>query len=124
MKATLRNIENANVVAVNNHDVERAAWMVAKTDGNINPIALGAKVAMIAELKRRLANGEIVEWDYIKKSTNELRHAIGCLRGNLIAPKINGNGVHNSIYGNLCYYDLVRNNFRCMSYETIIRICA
>lgn len=123
MKANLKTM-NANTIAVNNQDVERASWMVAKTNGGINPIALGAKVAMIAELKRRLAKGEIVEWDFIKKSTGELRHAIGCLKGSLIAPKINGNGVPNSIYGNLTYFDLNRNAFRCMSYETVVRICA
>jgi hypothetical protein len=123
MKANLKAM-NANTIAVNNQDVERASWMVAKTNGGINPIALGAKVAMIAELKRRLAKGEIVEWDFIKKSTGELRHAIGCLKGSLIAPHINGNGVPNRIYGNLTYFDLNRNSIRCMSYETITKIYA
>ena len=111
-----------NIIAVTNVDMERAAFMVAKTNGTINPILLGAKVAMISELKKRLEKGETVEFDFIKKSTGELRHAIGCLYGNLIAPKIKGTGVHNSIYGNLTFFDLTKNQFRCCSYETIVKV--
>ena len=118
---------NANIITTNNTDLERAAFMVAKTNGTINPILLGAKVAMIAELKKRLAKGEIVEFDFVKKgaSTNGvkvIRHAVGCLYGTLIEPRIKGTGVHNSIYGNLTYWDLERNAFRCCSYETIVKV--
>jgi len=111
-----------NILAVTNTDMERAAFMVAKTNGTINPILLGAKVAMISELKKRLGRGEVVEFDYLKKSTNTVRHAIGCLYGSLIEPKIKGTGVHNSIYGNITYFDLQRNQFRCFSVETLIKV--
>ena len=115
---------SANIVSVNNTDMTRAAFMVAKTNDNINPILLGLKVAMLAELKKRLNKGEVVEFEYIKKSTNELRHAVGILPKNsrFIESKINGRGVHNSIYGNFTYFDLERNAFRCCSYETIVRV--
>lgn len=112
----------SNIIAANNKGIEVAAFMVAKTNGDINPIILGAKVAMVQDLARRLNNGEIVEWDFIKKSTGELRHVIGCRYGNLIEPKIKGTGVHNSIYGNLTFFDLTKNQFRCMSYETIVKV--
>lgn len=111
-----------NILAVTNTDMERAAFMVSKTNGTINPLLLGAKVAMIAELKKRLAKGEVVEFDYLKKSTNTVRHAIGCLYGSLIEPKIKGTGVHNSIYGNITYFDLQKNAFRCFSVETLIKV--
>ena len=112
-----------NILAVTNTDMERAAFMVAKTNGTINPILLGAKVAMIAELKKRFARGEVVEFDYLKKSTGEVRHAIGCL-GAFVANKIKGTGVHNSIYGNITYYDLSLPTpaFRCFSVETLIKV--
>ena len=113
---------NTNIIAANNIDIERAAFMVAKTNGTINPILLGAKVAMLSELKQRLLKGEIVEFDFIKKSTGELRHMVACLYGKLIEPKIKGTGVHNSIYGNLTVFDLEKNQFRCCSYETIVRV--
>lgn len=114
---------HANIIATNNTDITRAAFMVAKTNGNINPILLGAKVAMISELKRRFAKGEVVEFEYIKKSTGEIRHAVGILPNNaFIASKINGRGVHNSIYGNITYFDLDRNNFRVFSAETLVRV--
>lgn len=113
---------SANIIAANNKNTEVATFMVAKTQGAINPILLGAKVAMIAELKKRLEKGEIVEFDFIKKSTGELRHMVACLFGNLIAPKIKGTGVHNSIYGNLTVFDLQKNAFRCCSYETIVKV--
>ena len=117
-------MNTSNIIATNNTDIERAAFMVAKSNGTINPILLGAKVAMIAELKKRFEKGEVVEFDYWKKSTNELRHATGVLPQNskFIASKINGRGVHNSVYGNLTYFDLSRNDFRCCSYETIVRV--
>ena len=113
----------ANIIAVNNATMERAAHMVAKTHGAIDPIVLGAKLAMIAELKKRFAKGEVVEFDYIKKSTGEIRHATGILPNNaFIASKIKGWGVPNSIYGNITYWDLDRNNFRVFSAETLVRV--
>ena len=112
----------ANIIMANNTDMERATFMVAKTNGNINPLMMGAKLAMISELKKRLGKGEIVEIDFIKKSTGELRHMVCCLYGNLIAPKIKGTGVPNSIYGNCTVYDLEKNQFRCFSYETLVKV--
>ena len=111
-----------NIIAITNTDMNRAAFMMAKTNGTINPILLGAKVAMISELKKRLAKGEIVEIDFIKKSTKELRHMVCCLYGNLIEPKIKGTGVPNSIYGNCTVFDLQKNQFRCFSYETLVKV--
>lgn len=117
-------MNNANIITANNTDLVRASFMVSKTNGNIDPILLGAKVAMLSELKKRLEKGEVVEFEYVKKSTHELRHAIGVLPKNnaFIASKINGRGVPNSLYGNFTYYDLERNSFRCCSYETIVRV--
>ena len=117
-------MNTANIISTNSTDLIRASFMVAKTNGSINPILLGAKVAMLSELKKRLEKGEVVEFEYIKKSTHELRHAIGILPKNstFIASKINGRGVHNSIYGNFTYWDLQRNAFRVCSYETIVRV--
>lgn len=118
----ITNTSAANIIMANNTDMERAAFMVAKTNGNINPLMMGAKLAMISELKKRLSKGEIVEIDFIKKSTGELRHMVCCLYGNLIEPKIKGTGVHNSIYGNCTVFDLQKNQFRCFSYETIVKV--
>lgn len=115
-------MNTANIMIANDRDIERASYMVTKTGGNINPIILSAKVAMISELKRRLERGEIVEFDYIKKSTGTLRHAIGCLYQNLIASKIKGTGMPNSVYGNFTYFDLTKNQFRSFSYETIVKV--
>lgn len=120
----ITNTSASNIIAANNTDMERAAFMVAKTNGNINPILLGAKLAMIAELKKRFAKGEVVTFQYIKKSTGELRTATGCLPKNskFIASKINGRGVNNSIYGNCTYWDLDKNSFRVFSYETLVSV--
>jgi hypothetical protein len=113
---------NTNIIAASNTDLQRASFIITKTNGNIDPILLGAKVAMIGELKKRLAKGEIVEFDFIKKSTGELRHMVACLYGSIIEPRIKGTGVHNSIYGNLTVFDLQKNAFRCCSYETIVKV--
>jgi hypothetical protein len=120
-------MNNANIIATNSKSLEVAAFMVAKTSGTINPIVLGMKIAMIENLRTRLAKGEIVEFDYVKKGastsgTKVIRHAIGCLYGAIVAPRIKGNGVNNSVYGNQTYWDLERNAFRCFSYETIVKV--
>ena len=120
-------MKNANIIATNNKNLEVAAFMVAKSNGAINPIVLGAKIAMIENLRTRLAKGEIVEFDYVKKgaSTNGvkvIRHAIGCLYGPIVTSKITGFGVSNSYFGNQTYWDLERNAFRCFSYETIVKV--
>ena len=112
----------ANIIAANSTDMVRASFMLAKSHGTINPIALGAKLAMVAELKKRLSKGEIVEFDYYSKSKNEIRHAIGCLYGSLIAPKIQNTGRHNAQFGNVTYFDLERQNFRCFSLETLLKV--
>lgn len=113
----------ANIIAANTNDLLRLSFMVSKTHGHINPVMLGAKAAMIAELKKRFAKGEVVEFEYIKKSTGEIRHAVGCLPDSaFIADRINGRGVRNSRYGNCTYWDLERNAFRVFSYETLIRV--
>lgn len=112
----------ANIIAANSTDMVRASFMLAKSHGTITPLALGAKLAMVAELKKRLSKGEIVEFDYYSKSKNEIRHAIGCLYGSLIAPKIQNTGRHNAQFGNVTYYDLERQNFRCFSLETLLKV--
>lgn len=118
----ITNTSDSNIIAANNVDIERASFMVAKTNGHINPILLGAKLAMISELKKRLSKGEIVEIDFIKRSTGELRHMVCCLYGNLIQSRIKGTGVPNSIYGNCTVFDLQKNQFRCFSYETLVKV--
>lgn len=120
-------MNNANIIATNNTSIQVAAFMVAKSHGNINPILLGAKIAMIENLRTRLAKGEIVEFDYVKKEastngTKVIRHAIGCLYGAIVAPRISGNGAPNAIYGNQTYFDLEKNQFRCFSYETLVKV--
>ena len=120
-------MNNANIVAFSNKSLEVATFMVAKSNGQINPIVLGAKLAMIENLRTRLAKGEIVEFDYVKKgaSTNGtkiIRHAIGCLYRGIVAPQIKGTGAPNAIYGNQTYWDLERNAFRCFSYETVCKV--
>ena len=112
----------ANIIAANSTDMVRASFMLAKSHGTINPIALGAKLAMVAELQKRWQKGEIVEFDYYSKSKNEIRHAIGCRYGRLIAPKIKNTGRHNALFGNMTYYDLERQNFRCFSFETLLKV--
>lgn len=117
-------MKHANIIAANDTDITRAAFMVAKTNGSINPIMLGAKLAMIAELKKRFAKGEVVEFEYYKKGTGTIRHATGILpNNNFIGSKILGTGTPNALYGNITYFDLDRNAFRCFSAETLIRVC-
>lgn len=124
MTTLITNTSATNVILANNADIERAAFMVAKTHGTINPILLGAKVAMLSELKKRLEKGEVVTFQFIKKSTGEVRTANAILPKNscFISSKIKGNGTPNAFYGNFTFWDLDRNAFRCCSFESILRV--
>ncbi len=120
-------MNNANIVAASSTSLQVASFMVAKSNANINPVIMGMKLAMIENLRTRLAKGEIVEFDYVKKGASingqkVIRHAVGCLYGAIVAPRITGNGVPNAYYGNQTYWDLERNAFRCFSYETIVKV--
>lgn len=116
-------MNTSNIIAAKNTDITRAAWMVAKTNGAINPILLGAKLAMINELKKRFAKGEVVEFEFYKKSTGELRREVGILPHNtFIASKITGRGTPNAAFGNITYWSLTKNAFRCFSAETLVRV--
>lgn len=120
-------MNNANIIALNSRNLEAAAIMVAKSHSQINPIVLGSKIAMIENLRARLAKGEIVEFDYVRKgsSTNGakvIRHAVGCLFGPMVAPRITGRGVPNIYYGNQTYWDLEKSAFRCFSLETLCKV--
>ena len=114
----------ANIISANKNDLVRASFMIAKSNGNISPVLLGAKLAMVNELKKRFKKGEVVEFDYLKKSSGELRHATGILPNNnaFIASHIKGTGVPNSTYGNVTYWDLDRNQFRVFSLETLVKV--
>ena len=116
-------MNTANIISTNNTDLVRASFMLSKTNGNINPILLGAKIAMINELKKRFAKGEVVQFEYYKKGTGEIRHATGCLpNNNFIGARIKGTGIPNAAYGNITYFDLDRNQFRCFSVETLVSV--
>ena len=67
---------HANIIATTNKDMQRAAFMVSKSNAEINPIFLGAKLAMLQELERRMSNGETVTFEYLKKSTGVIRRVI------------------------------------------------
>lgn len=113
----------SNLISATSTDMVRAGFMIAKSNGNINPVLLGAKLAMISELKKRFEKGEVVEFDYIKKSTGELRHATGVLPNNaFIASHIKGTGIPNYYFGNITYWDLDRHQFRCFSVETLVKV--
>ena len=114
-------MERANVIASNAKDVEKTFIKMAMSE-NANQSDLISKLSMLIELRVRMSRGEIVEFDYIKKSTGEIRHAIGCLYKNLIEPKIKGTGVAKSSYGNFTYFDLTKSGFRSFAYENIVKV--
>lgn len=110
-----------NIITSNPKDVEKAFIKMAMSEG-ANQSDLISKLSMLIELRVRMTRGEIVEFDYIKKSTGELRHAIGSLYKNLIEPKIKGTGVAKSTYGNFTYFDLTKGQFRSFAYENIVKV--
>lgn len=114
-------METLNIITSNTKDVEKAFIKMAMSE-EVNKSELISKLSMLIELRVRMTRGEIVEFDYIKKSTGELRHAIGCLYKNLIEPKIKGTGTSKASYGNFAYFDLAKGQFRSFAYENIVKV--
>lgn len=61
-------METLNIVTSNTKDVEKAFIKMAMSEV-FNKSELISKLSMLIELRVRMARGEIVEFDYIKKST-------------------------------------------------------
>lgn len=96
--------------------------VIANTNVEIDSIPMVFKAGMLADLRKRFDNNEIVEFDYIKKSTGNLRHAIGCLHPSIILPRIKGTGNPKSKYRNFTYFDLEKHQFRSFGYDNIVKV--
>jgi hypothetical protein len=110
----------SHVAVVNNNTVNtlRRATVIAN---RTNSIELGiVKSAMIDELKSKLHNG-YAKFEFVKKD-GTIREAEGCLTPNLMAQKINGNGINRDSVNTVVFWDLNKGSFRSLRFETLIRV--
>lgn len=97
--------------------------MVPHVNEKIDSISMVAKEAMLDDLKRRFDNNEVVVFDYVKKTTGKLRHAIGCLHPGFIKERAKGSGIPKSRYdGNFTYFDLDKYQFRSFDCNNIVKV--
>ncbi len=108
---TPKEAQRALVIASRIHAGTPADFMVA-----------GAKAAMIAELKKRMQTS-VVEFFFIKRSTQELRHAYGTTMPSLSATHINGRGISRDSVNTIAFWDVEKGAWRSCRYESLVKVC-
>lgn len=99
-----RTIERANIIAASTGSLEA-----------------GIEKALMAERLIDKMKIQVTSFEYIKKSTGELRRAWGTLAENLISAKVKGcKRKTNSNCIN--YYDVERGDFRCCLASNLVRV--
>lgn len=74
-------------------------------------LEIGIEKALMAERLIDKMKFQVTSFEYIKKSTGELRRAWGTLSENLISEKVKG-CKRKTNPNCICYYDIERGNFR------------
>lgn len=115
MTATAGNISTVVISDKTNH---RANVIAQRTGNN----AMGVVKAQLIELlKEKLRNG-VVHFTYIKKSTNELRHAWGTCSGQLMKATQNGRGLSGDMVNTIKYWDVEKGGYRSCRYENLVQV--
>lgn len=108
---TPKEAQRALVIATRTNATTPAEYMVA-----------GAKAAMVAELKKRMQTS-VVEFFFIKRSTQELRHAYGTTMPSLAATHINGRGISRDSVYTIAFWDVEKGAWRSCRYESLVKVC-
>lgn len=115
MTATANNI---NAVVINNKTTHRANVIAQRTGSDVMGVV---KAQMIDLLKEKLRNG-VVHFTYIKKSTNELRHAWGTCSGQLMKATQNGRGLSGDMVNTIKYWDVEKGGYRSCRFENLVQV--
>jgi hypothetical protein len=110
-------------IVITNKEAERAMIIAQRTIASspIEMMVVGAKSAMIAELKKRMRH-EVVEFYFIKKD-GALRRAFGTTMSSLAKAHINGNGMPRETFNTTPFFDVEAGEWRSFRYESIVKVC-
>ena len=105
------------VINTENQTAQRAMFIANQT-GSVEMAVI--KSLQVSLLMEKLHNS-ICHFEYIKKSTGELREAWGTLAQNLVSAKVKG--CKRSTNPNcICYFDIERGNFRSFLISNLIKV--
>ena len=96
----------------------RRAMFIANQTGSVEMGVI--KSLQVTLLLEKLHNG-IAHFEFIKKSTGELREAWGTLANNLVSAKVKGCQRRNNP-NCICYFDVERGEFRSCLVQNITKV--
>lgn len=97
--------------------IERAN-IIAATTGSLET---GIEKSIMAERLIDKMKIQVTSFEYIKKSTGELRRAWGSLAENLMSAKVKGSQ-RRSNPNCICYFDVERGEFRSFLVSNLIKV--
>ena len=104
-------------LTLSHRTIERAN-IIAATTGSLET---GIEKALMAERLIDKMKIQVTSFEYIKKSTGELRRAWGTLAENLISAKVKGYK-RKTNPNCINYYDVERGDFRCLLASNLVRV--
>ena len=105
------------VIRMENKAAQRAMFIANQTGSVEMGVIKSLQVSLLLE---KLHNG-ICHFEFVKKSTGELREAWGTLAHNLVSAKVKGS--KRSTNPNcICYYDVERGEFRSLLAQNLVKV--
>jgi hypothetical protein len=105
------------VIKMENQAVQSAVFIANQTGSVEMGVIKSLQVSLLME---KLHNG-IAHFEFIKKSTGELREAWGTLATNLVSAKVKG-CQRRKTPNCICYYDVERGEFRSLLASNLIKV--
>ena len=108
-----------SIVISENNIVSDAARISQRSD---MPTSM-SKAVELEVLRKRMMNGEVVRFLYLKADGVTLRMAVGTLQADSVKANVKGTGVNRRQFGQFCYLDtekLAWRSFRISNFVGII----
>lgn len=105
------------VISMENQTAQRAMFIANQTGSVEMGVIKSLQVSLLLE---KLHNG-IAHFEFIKKSTGELREAWGTLANNLVSAKVKGCQRRNNP-NCICYFDVERGEFRSLLVSNLVKV--
>ena len=105
------------VIRMENKAAQRAMFIANQTGSVEMGVIKSLQVTLLLE---KLHNG-IAHFEFIKKSTGELREAWGTLSANLVSSKVKG-CKRNTNPNCICYFDVERGEFRSLLASNLVKV--
>ena len=109
--------QSTTEVALSDMTITRAN-VIASVTGSLE---IGIEKALMAERLIDKMKFQVTSFEYIKKSTGELRRAWGTLAENLMSAKVKGSQRKKNL-NCINYYDVERGDFRSLLASNLVRV--